>query len=97
QLEHNHCMCWKFPGLRELVDFADIYAMCAPRPLHFQNGSQEPPDGFAVSLAERVLDEIKPAYHDFRKTDALTFRIHPEGHVIDLPDLLRFFEKSLPR
>lgn len=23
QLEQNHCMCWKFPGLRELVDFAD--------------------------------------------------------------------------
>ncbi|MCU0983288.1 MAG: acetylxylan esterase [Pirellulaceae bacterium] len=27
QMEHNHCLCWKFDGLRELVDFADIYSL----------------------------------------------------------------------
>jgi hypothetical protein len=25
QMEQNHCICWKFDGLRELVDFADIF------------------------------------------------------------------------
>lgn len=97
QLERNHCMCWKFPGLRELVDFADIYALTAPRPLHFQNGRQEPAQDFAVPLAERVLQEIKPAYRDLGKSDAVTFRAHPEGHVVDVPDLMKFFEMNLPR
>ena len=23
QMEKNHCMCWKFPGLRELVDYKE--------------------------------------------------------------------------
>ena len=43
QLESNHCMCWKFDGLRELVDWADIFAMIAPRPLECQNGRKEAP------------------------------------------------------
>ncbi|MFO7973064.1 MAG: alpha/beta hydrolase family protein, partial [Candidatus Hydrogenedentota bacterium] len=43
QMEQNHCMCWKFDGLRKRVDFPDIYAMIAPRPLQCQNGEQEPP------------------------------------------------------
>ena len=64
QMEQNHCMCWKFAGLRELVDFADIYSLIAPRALLCQNGLQEPPSQFPVSIARETLKEINLIYHD---------------------------------
>ncbi|MCB9770618.1 MAG: acetylxylan esterase, partial [Candidatus Omnitrophica bacterium] len=50
-MEVNHCMCWKFEGLRELVDYADIYSLIAPRALMCQNGLKEPESQFYVPLA----------------------------------------------
>ena len=38
-MEQGHCMCWKFPGLREnFRDWSDIYMLIAPRPLQCQKG-----------------------------------------------------------
>lgn len=64
QMESKHCMCWKFDGLRELVDFADLYALTAPRALMCQNGLQEQDTHFQVPLARQALSEIEPAYDD---------------------------------
>ena len=64
QMELNHFMCWKFDCLRELVDFPDVYALIAPRPLQCQNGRQEPPTQVTPELARRALLEIVPAYRD---------------------------------
>jgi len=95
QLEKNHCKCWKFPGLRELVDFADIYAMTAPRALLCQNGLKEPPSQFPVPIAREAMSEIKVVYVDFDKPENLVFAAHEGGHVIDVPSLMTFFEKRL--
>lgn len=95
QMEQNHCMCWRFDGLRELVDYADLYALAAPRPLQCQNGLLEGPTMFHVPLARRVLAEIEPAYGDLGRPDAVVLRVHPEGHVVDLPALLGFFQQHL--
>ncbi|MDP6636509.1 MAG: prolyl oligopeptidase family serine peptidase [Phycisphaerae bacterium] len=95
QLERGHCMCWKFPGLRDLVDFADIYAMTAPRALLCQNGLKERPTWFSVSIARKALKEIAPIYADFKKPGNLELAAHKGGHEIDLPSLLRFFDKHL--
>lgn len=95
QMEHNHCMCWKFDGLRELVDFADIYAMTAPRPLVCQNGEKEPPSQFPPSIAREALKEIRAAYSDMGKPDDVQLDVHPGAHEIDLPNLLEFFDKHL--
>ncbi len=95
QMEQNHCMCWKFEGLRELVDFADLYAMMAPRPLMCQNGLQESETQFWVPLARRALTEIEPAYADNDASDRLCLHVHPGGHEIDLPALLDFFQRRL--
>jgi len=95
QMEKNHCMCWKFPGLRQLVDFADIYAMIAPRALLCQNGWKEPPSQFPVPLAREALKEIKPIYADFKRSENLVHVAHKAGHAIDLPTLLAFFDKHL--
>jgi dienelactone hydrolase len=97
QMETNHCKCWKFPGLRQLADFADIYSLMAPRPLLCQNGLQEPPSQFPVSIARGVMEEVKLIYADMGHADNAALLPHEGGHVIDLPSLLAFFEKNLLR
>ena len=95
QMEQNHCMCWKFGGLRQLVDYADIYALTAPRALQCQNGEQESETQFFVPLARRAMTEIEPAYRDLRATDRLSLHVHPGAHEIDLTALLEFFDTWL--
>ncbi len=95
QMEQNHCMCWKFDGLRERVDFADIYALVAPRPLQCQNGRQEPETQFTVSLAKQALAEIRPIYRDLNAEDNVTLHVHDGGHEIDIEALTDFVEKHL--
>lgn len=95
QMEKNHCMCWKFPGLREAVDFPDIYALIAPRALQCQNGEKEPPDQFPPSLAQKAWDEITPAYKTFNALDKCELIIHPGGHEIAIEPMLQFLKKHL--
>jgi len=95
QMEQNHCMCWKFDGLRELVDFADIYALTAPRALLCQNGLQEPASQFPVPLAAEALREIGPIYADYGQPQNAALLAHLEGHIINLPGLLAFFQEQL--
>ena len=95
QMEQNHCMCWKFPGLRELADFADIYSLIAPRPLQCQNGLKEPPTQFTVALAREALEEIGVIYADLKHPENVALVAHEGGHVIDLPSLMMFFENTL--
>jgi hypothetical protein len=97
QMEHDHCMCWKFSGLRELVDFADIYSLIAPRPLQCQNGLAEPPTMFVVPLARRALREIRRIYSDMGKPANVSLAVHPGEHEVDLPSLLGFFESGLKK
>ena len=93
QLEQNHCRCWKFPGIRSLVDFADIYCLIAPRPLMCQNGLKERPTWFTVPIARKALKEISPIYGDFEATKNLYFVPHKGGHVIDTASMFDFFDK----
>jgi hypothetical protein len=94
-MEQNHCMCWKFEGLRELVDFADVYSLTAPRPLQCQNGKLEPPSQFYVPLARQAMEEVKTIYRDFGRPENAVLDVHEGGHEIDLPELLSFFEKHI--
>ena len=94
-MEQNHCMCWKFDGLRELVDFADIYSLNAPRPLQCQNGLLEQSSQFYVPLARQAMEEIRIIYKDLGRPENVILDVHEEGHVIDLPGLIYFFEKRL--
>ena len=94
-MEQDHCMCWKFDGLRELVDYADLYCLIAPRALQCQNGLQEPPSQFYVPLARQAMREITPIYADMDKPENVTLDVHEGGHVIDLPGLLYLIDKQL--
>ena len=95
QMEHNHCMCWKFPGLRQIVDFPDIYSLIAPRPLMCQNGEKEPADQFYVPLAREAFKEIQVIYADLHRPENVILDVHSGGHEIDLPGLIWFLEKHL--
>lgn len=94
-MEQGHCLCWKFDGLRELVDFADIYALMAPRPLQCQNGLLEPVSQFYVPLARQAMEDTRVVYKDMDRPENVVLDIHREGHVIDLPGLVYFFDKHL--
>jgi len=94
-MEQGHCMCWKFDGLRELVDYADLYCLTAPRALQCQNGLQEPPSQFYVPLARQAIREVRTIYDDMDCPENVTLNVHDGGHVIDLPGLLYFLEKQL--
>ncbi len=95
QMEANHCMCWKFPGLRELVDFADLYSLIAPRALLCQNGLDEPPSQFPPSVALDVLREIGVIYADLGASQNVTLVAHKGGHEFHVPSVLGFFERNL--
>ena len=95
QMEQNHCMCWKFDGLRELVDFADIYALTAPRALLCQNGVKEPPSAFTPAIAREAMAEIQVTYADTGKPRNVALLVHDGGHEIALESLLEFFDKHL--
>jgi hypothetical protein len=97
QMEHDHCMCWKFDGLRELADFADIYSLIAPRPLQCQNGLAEAPFMFVVPLARRALKEISLIYADMGRPGNISLDVHRGEHEVDLPGLLEFFRASLAK
>ena len=95
QMEQNHCMCWKFDGLRKLVDFADIYSLTAPRPLQCQNGHKEPPTQFTPQLARQAMEELRLIYVDLDRPENVVLDIHNGGHEVDVPALMWFFEKHL--
>ena len=95
QMEHNHCTCWKFDGLRELVDYPDIYSLIAPRPLQCQNGLAEPADQFPVNLARQAMGEIKQAYVDFSVPGYAGLAVHPGGHEVDVEAMTAFMAVHL--
>jgi len=94
-LEYGNCMCWKFPGLRDLVDFADIYSLIAPRPLMCQNGLKELPNSFIVPLAREAFGEAQTIYTDLKRPENILLDVHEGAHVVDIPGLLAFLEKQL--
>lgn len=94
-MEQNHCPCWKFEGLRQLVDFSDIYSLTAPRALMCQNGKKEPESQFNVGLARERFTYIQPIYSDFGFPDRLILDIHEGAHEVDIPALEYFLKKHL--
>ncbi len=95
QMEQNHCMCWKFYGLRERVDFADIYALTAPRALLCQIGEKEQPTQFTPALAKHAFSDLRRIYEDMNVPERANLYIHPGAHEIHLHTLLLFLEENL--
>jgi hypothetical protein len=95
QLEVGHCMCWKFDGLRELVDLPDIFCLMAPRPILCQNGRREGAGSFTPERACEAMTQILPAYVTFGQPEGFGLYIHGGAHEVHLQSLLDFFEARL--
>ena len=81
-MKHGHCPCWNSPGLEEHLDFADIFACIAPRPLVCEIGEQEKaPGGFPVEIARKAFEEIRSVYRVFGAEERVQLYVHPGGHV----------------
>ena len=94
-LEKNHCLCWKVNGLRELVDFPDIYSLIAPRRLLCQIGEKEPQTQFNPALARRAFGDLRRAFDTAGVPDRAQLDIHEGAHEIDLPVLTSFLTAAL--
>ena len=46
-----------------------------------------------MPLARQALREIQRIYKDTGAPGAIELCVHPEGHVVDVPSLLSFFER----
>ena len=55
----------------------------------------EPPSQFYVPLARQAMEEVRMIYKDLNRPENVILDVHDEGHVIDLPGLVYFFEKHL--
>ncbi|MCP5524938.1 MAG: PD40 domain-containing protein [Verrucomicrobiales bacterium] len=95
QMEQNHCMCWKLDGLRELVDYADIYSLIAPRALQCQNGLREGPTDFWVPIARGAMADIRRIYSVMGSDGQVELDEHSGAHEIDLPSLVSFLNAHL--
>ncbi|MBI5091452.1 MAG: acetylxylan esterase [Candidatus Hydrogenedentes bacterium] len=97
QMEQNHCICWKFDGLRERVDYPDIYCLIAPRALQCQNGLKEPETQFTVPLARKAMEEVKPIYRDLGAAGNVELLVHEGAHEIALEPLIAFLDRHMKR
>jgi hypothetical protein len=90
QLERNHCLCWKEEGLREIVDFPDLYALIAPRALQCQLGEREPRDQFPPQLGRIAFRDIERCYHIWDAGDQVQLAVHTGAHSVDHQLMLAF-------
>lgn len=95
-MRRGHCPCWEFPGLTENFDWADIYCLTAPRALLCQIGQQErAPGGFPVDIAQSAWKQITPCYQLFNAKDTAELKIHPGGHIMEVPSMLAVLDREL--
>ena len=94
----DYCPCWNFPGLLENFDWPDFFCMIAPWPMMTQNGEKED-RGCPCYLPEwaqpAFQDEVLPCYRVFGKQQQAVLRIHPGGHVFEVPTAVAFLDKAL--
>jgi len=81
-MRNGHCPCFDFPGLGTEIDFSDIFALVAPRPLVCEIGRQERAlGGFPVEIARTAFDRLRVAYSCTGALDRLWLDVHAGGHV----------------
>lgn len=76
----HHCTCNFVPGIMQYMDFPDMMAARAPKPLFVVAGEK---DGiFPIEGVKDAYDKVKKAYQVFNASDMLDIDIIPEtGHV----------------
>jgi dienelactone hydrolase len=80
-MKNGHCPCWNFPGLEDTFDFADVFALVAPRRLVLENGLEDP--SFPTPVARDAHAAVARAYDVLGAVEQLSLVLHPGAHVFE--------------
>jgi len=95
-MKREHCPCWNFPGLESDFDFADIFALVAPRLLVCELGERErAPGGFPVEIGREAFSQLARAYAVFGAGANAVLSIHAGGHVFGGRDFWPLLDREL--
>lgn len=89
-----HCRCQYLAEIDGKLDYYDIAALIAPRPLLIQSGERDPI--FPIQSARRAFALVQQAYLSAQAPDQVRHDIHPGAHVFAPETPLVWFQKYLP-
>jgi dienelactone hydrolase len=89
-----HCRCQYLPGMEDALDYYDVFALAAPRPLVVQNGEKDPI--FPIKSARRAFTYIQKAYEIAGAPDKVFHDVHDGAHEFRSEVPLQWFERHLP-
>ncbi len=72
------------PGLARLMDFPDVAALAAPKPLWMLHGTEDPL--FPVATVQNAYDQVAAVYGAWRKPTAFRAEFRPGGHAFTRED-----------
>jgi hypothetical protein len=88
------CRCEYVDQMDGVLDYYDVYALIAPRPLVIENGVKD--RGFPVKSSIEAFKYIKEAYAIAGVPDKTVHVVHPGVHVF-VPEVpVEWFKKYLP-
>jgi len=89
-----HCRCQYIYKLDQALDYYDLFALVAPRPLLVQSGEQDPI--FPIASAREAFSHIAKAYAIEGASDKLELDIHNGKHEFRGEAPLKFAGKYFP-
>jgi dienelactone hydrolase len=89
-----HCRCQYLDKLDGVLDYYDIFALIAPRPLVVQSGKKDPI--FPIKSANEAYTYIAQAYKIAGAPEKVTHDVHPGPHVFVAEVPVAGFDKYLP-
>lgn len=88
------CRCEYLDKMDGALDYYDVYALIAPRPLIIENGEKD--RGFPVGSSIKAFKYIQQAYTIAGVPDRVTHVVHPGAHVFVPAVPVEWFKKYLP-
>nr|WP_319484101.1 alpha/beta fold hydrolase [uncultured Cohaesibacter sp.] len=79
QLRGQSAWYMTHPGLAKCLDYPDVAALAAPKPLYFMSGEDDPL--FPPQAVQQAYDRMQTVWSAFGKTEKLRTEIWPGGHV----------------
>jgi hypothetical protein len=88
------CRCEYIPGLEGQLDYYDVFALVAPRPLLIQNGEKD--NNFLIDSSREAFSFVKKAYTIDKAPDQVYHDIFNGPHEFHAEEPVKWFEKYLP-
>ncbi|WP_281173069.1 alpha/beta hydrolase family protein [Alicyclobacillus herbarius] len=90
-LSIRHCVCNLIPGILQLGEMQDVAALCAPRPILFIHGKEDPI--FPVSATKQAFAEIRGLYRQLGAEACCELYVGEFGHIIHHDPIWPFLRK----